>query len=213
MFSHPSSLFVSHSSFAVLFFRGRELELWWRASQRATCSQSVQHSKRGSQETAWPGGFGLYTRHTLLRGDVHRCSTEGEPLPCLLSCSKVCCVASNTSNTSTGILILGMPWGAPWRVQTYSWKTHMPMTAPWALTSGTEINLRFQKKKKKASNHRCVSYIHGCKAGAVSLNLWRRRWIRQSLTHACTSVSKFAKMPFLCTVVSIVTMPTVTPRM
>lgn len=147
--------------FCCFVSRGRELELWWRASQRATCSQSVQHSKRGSQETPWPGGFGLYTRHTLLRGDVHRCSTEGEPLPCLLSCSKVCCVASNTSNTSTGILILGMPWGAPWRVQTYSWKTHMPMTAPWALTSGTKINLRFQKKKKKEHQITgvCLTYM------------------------------------------------------
>lgn len=57
-------------------------------------------------------------------GDVHRCSTEGEPLPCLLSCSKVCCVASNASNTSTGILISGMPRGATLKVQTQSWKTH-----------------------------------------------------------------------------------------
>lgn len=28
----------------------------------------AEHSKRESQEAAWPGGFGLYTRHTLLKG-------------------------------------------------------------------------------------------------------------------------------------------------
>lgn len=110
---------------AILFSKLR-VELWWTVKHWVTCSQSVQHSKRESQETLWPGGFGSYTRHTLLRGDVHHCSTEGEPLPCLLSCSKVCCVASNTSNASTGILILGMPWGAQWRLHTYNWKHTCP---------------------------------------------------------------------------------------
>lgn len=111
IFLHPL-LFVCLQP-AVLSFQDGEWNCYEERHTEPTCSQSVQHSKRESQETAWPGGFGLYTRHTLLRGDVHHCSTEGEPLPCLLSCSKVCCVASNTSNASTRILILGMPWGGP----------------------------------------------------------------------------------------------------
>lgn len=205
---HFSSLVVSYLSFAILFSR-LKVEFLWTAAHWATCSQSVQHSKRASQETLWPGGFGLYTRHTLLRGDVHHCSTEGEPLPCLLSCSKVCCMASNTSNTSTGILILGMPWGGPWRVQ-----THMSTTAPWALTNCTSMNPYF--KKAVFTSHQIV------RDWKKNHPIWLQsqvKWLDLKDSSVLDKASfmlalLYLNLPIcLCTVVSIVTMPTVTPMM
>lgn len=101
---------ISAASYVCILNKHRTVQ--HAASQGGSIRRQSPRGRR------WPGGFGLYTRHTLPRGDVHHCSTEGGPLSCLLSCSEVCCIASNTSNTSTGILILGMPRGVEEKVHT-----------------------------------------------------------------------------------------------
>lgn len=52
----------------VVVVVGGGLELFWTAELWATWSQSAQQSEGDSQEAAWPGGFGLYARHRLLKG-------------------------------------------------------------------------------------------------------------------------------------------------
>lgn len=38
----------------------------------------MQSGEQEPRETPWPGGFGLQTRHTPVRGDAPDCSAEGE---------------------------------------------------------------------------------------------------------------------------------------
>ena len=89
-------MFSSFSSRPFLLFSETEGETVFNGF--ALNMQSVRRSER---RVPWgcrcaPVDLAC-TPVTLLRGDVPQRSAEGEPLPCLLSCSKVCYVASNTS--------------------------------------------------------------------------------------------------------------------
>jgi len=139
---HFYSLFDSHFDLLFLFSR-LGVELFWTAKHWATCSQSVQQSKGESQEATWPCGFGLYTRHRLLKGWraslLHwgRASAMFTVMfqSMLRGFKHIKHIYRNTD--------IGNAMGSHTKGTDILLKTHMPTTLPRALTSDTKINLYF----------------------------------------------------------------------